>query len=149
LPGEANEPGAGGDGGTYSAPSESRPAPPIAKWLTDRGFVPLEPYRQAISERVPHGYRRQFGEDLGFTAKRWKSLMSSPRQRSIHRDEANKIALGLEIASLYVDTEPRPANKLLEREIMVWKALKVDPSIHPLDALAFVVWPPEEITNGS
>jgi hypothetical protein len=49
LPGEANEPGAGGDGGTYSAPSESRPAPPRSY---DPVKVPVAPIREAVEDAI-------------------------------------------------------------------------------------------------
>ena len=132
-----------------TTPRPSPAPPPLAQWLQDRGFVPIAPYREAFRELVPPGYRSQWAIEAGLSAQRCETLLICNKQQSIHRDEANMIAKALGLANLMVDEDlPRPSkDPLLRRSGAVRRALRVDASIHPLDALAFVVWPPQEVLD--
>lgn len=129
------------------------------------GYVPIEPYREAIRQHMPWGQREEFRKRMGIPKMRWKGIANS-RQKTIHVDDANLIAEGLCRVDLFVgeqelstsrtgrvsDSRRSSASKndlgasikeLLEREERAYKLLKLDNTIHPLDALAMVVWPPE------
>lgn len=133
------------------------------------GFVPFKPYREAILRHVPPGSRGAFGEWLGYSPARWKSLYGSWHQKSIRVSDANRIAEGLGRVDLLVESsseqtfatlpdvgiDPCPESggasiqELSERADSAWKLLRFDPSIHPADALAMVVWPPERFLDAA
>lgn len=135
------------------------------KLLVMPGFVPIGPYREALYS-IPPEQRRFARCDLGMTGGRWGSYMRS-RQKTISIDEANRIAEYLARPDLYVDEDANmlstqetatvpnvceqvrevsdltAVSELLRRAELAYRTLRFDSSIHPLDALAMVVWPPE------
>lgn len=148
------------------------------------GYVPMEPYREAIRQQVARGSRMKFGQWIGFTPARWRALYGSWHQKSIRVSDANRIAEGLGRVDLLVessseqtfatlpdvgvvrpktdlasttrdDWQPTTARRssheqaLLERADRARKLLRLDPSIHPADALAMVVWPPERFLDAA
>lgn len=93
----------------------------------------------ATCEEAVQSIRRTTGQSFSRFARRDPG-------RKLRYEHALKRSLELRKRKL---RRLRQNNHLLRREIHAIELLRRDPTIHPLDALAMVVWPPERFTKES
>lgn len=134
---------------------------PVQRRGTSRprdGFVSAAPFREALTKSVLPGKRSEFARLIG-VRRTFISDIVSGKQRTLSTEMADFLATKLGRFDLWVADDslgenatipavgaqpcPKSGLTLLEREARAWRALLADPGIHPADALAMVVWPPE------